>query len=123
MHESSLALSVLSIAKQEAARHKVARIVLIRLAVGPFTGLEWETFSSFFAMAAEGTVAEGAVLERESAPAQAVCQACGELFALHYVRDRCPVCDSNELDCLGGRSFDIINLEAQRAEEAEPLVE
>ena len=112
MHEASLALAVLDIVKQEAVKYNAARISMIRLAVGPFTGLEWETFSSFFSMAAEGTVAEGAMLEHESAPADAECRDCKTAFAMHHIRDRCPNCGGNELDCLGGRMFAITGLDA-----------
>jgi len=112
MHEASLALAVLDIVKQEAERHGAGRIARIRLAVGPFTGLEWETFSNFFTLAAGGGVAEGADLERQSAPAQAACRDCGREFALHHIRDRCPGCGGDELDCLGGRMFAIVGLEA-----------
>lgn len=112
MHEASLALAVLDIVKQEAERHHVGRITMIRLAVGPFTGLEWETFTSFFSMAAEGTVAAGAQLEHESAPADAECRDCNTTFAMHHIRDRCPNCGGNELDCMGGRMFAITGLDA-----------
>ena len=112
MHEASLALAVLDIVEQEAKRHKAGSIARIRLAVGPFTGLEWETFSRFFALAAESGVAEGADLEWESAPAQAVCRNCGREFALHNVREYCRDCGGNELDCLGGQTFAIVGLEA-----------
>ena len=112
MHEASLALAVLDIVNQEARKHGAERIARIQLAVGPFFGLEWETFAHFFALAAEGGVAEGAELEQESAPAQAVCRDCGREFELHRIRDRCPGCGGDELDCLGGRMFAIVGLEA-----------
>ena len=111
MHEASLALSVLDIVKQEARRHNAARIVRIRLAIGPFTGLEWETFTSFFSLAAQGTVAEDARLEQEDAPADATCRDCGREFALRRIRERCPDCGSDELDCIGGRMFAITGME------------
>jgi len=112
MHEASLALAVLDIVKQEAQRHGAERIARVRLAVGPFACLEWETFAHFFALAAEGGVAEGAELEQESAPAQAVCRDCGREFDLCHIRERCPGCGGDELDCLGGRLFALVGLEA-----------
>ena len=57
-------------------------------------------------------MAEGAELERESAPAQATCRDCGLDFALHRIRERCPGCGSDELDCIGGRMFAITGLDA-----------
>jgi hydrogenase nickel incorporation protein HypA/HybF len=113
MHEAGLALAVLDIVEQEAERHGAERIGRVRLAVGPFAGLEWETFASFFARAALGGVAEGASLERESAPALAVCRNCAREFELHDMHDRCPGCGSDELESLaGGRTFAVVAMEA-----------
>ena len=110
MHEASLALAVLDIVQQEAQKHGASRIARIRLAVGPFIGLDWEIFADFFTQAAAGSVAEGAELEREPAPAKAVCRDCGQEFDLCHIRERCPGCGGDEFDCLGGRMLAIVDL-------------
>lgn len=119
MHEASLALAVLEIAEQEAARCRARRITRIRLAVGPFVGLEWETFAAFFALAAARGPAQGATLERESAPANARCRNCSQDFALHNLRDSCPACHHDEFDCFDGRTLAVVALEAEPPADAD----
>lgn len=112
MHEMTLALSLLHIACEEAARHGVARLNRVDVQVGVFVAIEPHALVAAFELAAEYTPAEGAELVIERVPAKAVCQDCRHRFELENPRSACPVCGSVRLSISGGRECRIVGLAA-----------
>lgn len=112
MHEASIIAGMMTILKEEAARHKVSRITRVRLSVGVFTAVEPKTLTACFELFAEGTAAEGAELEITTVPAEGRCLDCGSSFPMHSPRCRCPKCDSLRLEGRGGRAFLVTGIDA-----------
>lgn len=112
MHEMTLAMSLLRIACEEAARHRVARLNRIDVQVGVFVAIEPHALAAAFELAAESSPAEGAELVIERVPAAAVCQDCRHRFELESPRSACPVCGSLRLSVSGGRECRLVGLAA-----------
>jgi len=117
MHELSLVEGILGIVRQEMAKHKLTRLVRVRIKHGQLTAVVPEALETAFEVLTAGTDLAGAVLETEIVPIQARCRACGTLFS-PSAEDRflmpCPVC-ATELghDIVSGRELYIDSIEAQ----------
>lgn len=103
---------ILRAVRDEAARHGVGRITLVRLRIGVFTAVEPETLKACFALAAEGGVAGGAELVVETVPAEGRCLTCGADFVVTRTRVACPVCAGADVTWQGGRECVISGLVA-----------
>ncbi len=112
MHETSLAAGLLRIITEEAQKHRVQRIVHIRLGLGLLACVEAHTLTACFELLAENSVAQGANIDVEITPLPCVCQQCQEQFSLverHFV---CPACGSTNIDFRGGHGCMLLGLEA-----------
>jgi hydrogenase nickel incorporation protein HypA/HybF len=69
MHEMSICESVVQVLEEQAAAQQFARVKLVRLEVGPFSGVELEALRFCFDAVTRGTLAEGAALEISAAAA------------------------------------------------------
>ena len=113
MHELSLAESMIEqlaeVLKKESTT--VSRIEKISLEIGSMSGVEKDAFEFVFPFAAEGTVAEGAVLTFREVEVQVKCTDCGAVTAPEYPFVSCESCGSAKTDILQGKDFKIIQME------------
>jgi hydrogenase nickel incorporation protein HypA/HybF len=111
MHELSIALSLIELVEEEAARRH-ARVVTVHLRVGPLSGVVPETLASAYDLAREGTTLAEAVLLIEEVPLVIVCRACDATHTLELPMDlRCPDCGGPTPEVLGGRELEVVALE------------
>ncbi|NLY55679.1 MAG: hydrogenase maturation nickel metallochaperone HypA [Firmicutes bacterium] len=111
MHELSIALSLLDLITEECQKHGVERLKKIKVVAGELAGVVPEALKFSFEVVSEGTVAEGAELEVEVRPLQAVCQDCGAEFIIENMKFRCPQCRSRDLKRSAGDELFIDYLE------------
>ena len=107
-----MAMAILRIVKEEAARCKAVQIAAVHLQVGIFAAVEPYALRAAFEVFAEGSVAEKAALVVERVPARACCRECGASFELVKAGMRCPGCSGLKLDVSGGRECLISGIEA-----------
>jgi hydrogenase nickel incorporation protein HypA/HybF len=111
MHELSIALSIIDVASEE-AEGRGARVLAVRLRLGPLSGVVKEALLSAFASAREGSPLEGARLEIEEVPIVAHCPTCREDRVLPGPQEIfCPVCGTPTPDLVGGRELEVTALE------------
>jgi hydrogenase nickel incorporation protein HypA/HybF len=55
--------------------------------------------------AVDGTILQGAKLEMEMLPANAICKKCDQVFNILEDNLKCPKCESRVFDILGGKEF------------------
>ena len=115
MHETAFAAGILRIVREEARRHKVARVTEIHLQVGLLNAVEAQSLSACFALLAEGSAAQGAALKIASAPLPARCAGCGHSFELASRSFFCPRCRSADIHFQGGYGCTIQSISAERA--------
>jgi hydrogenase nickel incorporation protein HypA/HybF len=112
MHEVSLMQEVLELAGRQAREAGGTAISRIRLRVGALSGVVPEALEFAFESLAPGTIAAGARLEIEPAPAVCRCRECEARFepAAAWVFS-CPKCQSTDVDTEQGYELDLLQLE------------
>jgi hydrogenase nickel incorporation protein HypA/HybF len=114
MHELSIAMSLIEVASEEAARLGAARVHALHVRIGPLSGVVKEALAFSFDVASAGTALEGARLEIEEVPVQVYCDACGGERTLPDVQPlRCPACAAPASDVVGGRECLLTALEIE----------
>jgi hydrogenase nickel incorporation protein HypA/HybF len=111
MHEVGLMQTAVELAVAEAARRGAGRIHRVVLRVGALAGVEPEALDFAFEVAAAGTIASGARLDVERAPAVCFCPACRWEFAPPGAVFECPRCGMVSSDVRGGCELELASLE------------
>lgn len=111
MHEMSLCESLLSIIEAEAARQNFARVSMVRLEVGPFSGAEPEALRFCFDAVSRGTLAEAADVEIIAMPGKAQCLDCAVSVEISERHEPCPRCGGHALQITAGTELRIRDLE------------
>jgi len=111
MHELSIALSLLDLVEEEAARRE-CRVAAVHLRLGPLSGVVREALASAYEMAREGTPMAETELIIEEVPVVVACPACGaEGPPVSAFELRCPDCGTPTPEVLRGRELDVVALE------------
>ncbi len=111
MHELSITQSILDISLRAAEARHAARIRVIRLKIGAFSGVVPDCVQMYLDVLAKGTVAEGAKIEAETVPLKVRCNACGREAEIDRRHIACPHCGSVDLHRLSGRELLVDSLE------------
>lgn len=111
MHELALARALVVQLEEEAARHDVARILRVKLAIGALAIVDADALAFAFDVAAAGTLAEGAALEMTRPAGAAHCLGCGADVAIRSRADLCPRCGGGRLVITGGEDTTIREME------------
>jgi hydrogenase nickel incorporation protein HypA/HybF len=114
MHELSIALSMVEMATDEAARRGGAQVHAVHLKLGPLAGVVKDALLFSYDVACEGTPLEGSRLIIEEVPVIVYCSTCGTSTELSSIqRFCCAACGSPTPDVLQGRELQVVALEIQ----------
>jgi hydrogenase nickel incorporation protein HypA/HybF len=114
VHELSIALSLLDLVEQEAARHGGGRVTVIHVQLGALCGLVKESLVSAFKLARAGTPLEDADLVVEEVALWAYCLQCECERPVGSVQKmRCSVCDSDVCRLTRGLELELVSLEME----------
>lgn len=104
--------SALAVIGREAAAHGAARVVRVVMRIGAISGVESEALRFAFEALSPGTVADGAELVIEHAPAIAHCAECDGDFTIEggFIFE-CPECHALSGDVRSGRELELVRLE------------
>lgn len=111
MHEVSICEHLLALARQEAGRHGVKKIVRLRVEIGRLSCLEPEALRFAFEALAPGTIAEAADLQIDRPPVQATCEDCEAVVELNSRLAPCPSCGGTRLALHNGDEMRLIEME------------
>ncbi|MDO5535921.1 MAG: hydrogenase maturation nickel metallochaperone HypA [Desulfovibrionaceae bacterium] len=121
MHEASLAQGLLRIALETVRGYNgshpdapAGRIKSLKVGLGLLSCVEVTTFAGCFELLAEGTEAEGALLEVEREPLTCDCHDCHASFTLTSRSFHCPHCRSSNLSPHGGHGLTLLSLEVEQ---------
>lgn len=113
MHEMAITQSVLNIALEAGKKAGAGRITAVRIRMGEYSDVVPSVLREYFAVAARGTPAEGAVIEIQRLPVTMRCRDCAWRGRVDKLRICCPRCGGTDLALLTGREFYVESLEAE----------
>ena len=111
MHELSIAIGIVEIARKEAAKAKVDAIKVIDLEIGTLSGVEIDSLNFAWPMAIEGSVLQNAEKRIHVVEAKARCFDCGFEYDILNHFDSCPKCNSYFKDIFKGKEMRVKSIE------------
>jgi len=113
MHELSIAISIVEMAEEEAARRS-AHVSAVHLKLGALAGVVQAALLSSYELACEGTELEGSRLLIEEVPIVVYCPACLAQRTLGSPQwFVCPECNNPVSEVVHGRELEVFALEIQ----------
>ena len=114
MHELSIALNILDLAAEEAARRGGVQVQGIHLRLGPLSGVVKEALVSAYEVAREGSPLPESRLVIEETPLLAHCPTCrGTKGVVSVQMLCCNECGTPTPQLLSGRELEVVALEIQ----------
>lgn len=108
MHELGLCTSIVDAVERRAGERPVAQV---RVQVGRLLHVHPEAFDQSFAVAAMGTVAEGAGAELVLLPVRARCGTCAAGWEGEEQPAACPACGGVDMELTGGDELVLESIE------------
>lgn len=112
MHELSIAMSLIDIAREEARRRNAQRVLAVHVRVGPMAGVVVEALESAFEVARAGSDLADSRLVVETPPLTARCPACERTTDVRSISEmQCAECGSPVSDLVTGRELEMTAME------------
>lgn len=111
MHELSIMEQVLAIALEQTRQQGASQIHCLKMRIGQMSGVAAESLQFAFAVATEGTAAEGATFAIETVPVTCYCHNCRVEFQPTDLFYECPQCGQLSADIRQGREIELSSLE------------
>ncbi len=111
MHETAVSLALIEQVERIAAERNAAIVSLIRVSIGPLSGVEPELLRRAFPLAAAGTIAEDANLELEITDVVVRCSQCGQESRVPPNRLLCSGCGDYRTNIVSGDEMILERLE------------
>lgn len=113
MHELSIAMSIVEMAREEAERHR-GQVSAVHLKLGALSGVVKEALLSSYEMACEDTPLAGSRLVVEELPIVVFCVRCQAQRGLTSTQwFCCPECGTPSSDIVQGKELEVVALEIQ----------
>ncbi|MEO0205753.1 MAG: hydrogenase maturation nickel metallochaperone HypA [candidate division WOR-3 bacterium] len=113
MHEYSVTKSLVDLCNQEAEKHKIEIIKLIKLRLGKFTGFSSDAINFYFDYLKKGTRCEKAKIEFFEIPIRIKCTDCNYQNSIEEPIFLCPNCGKTNIEILSGREFYVESIEGE----------
>lgn len=113
MHEMSIAIALVEQLEALASEHGIDRIESATVRAGILRQIVPEALDAAFAVAAQGTRADGAQLTVEVAPAVALCRCCARRFRPQLDCFLCPACGQADVELLEGNHIVLASVTCQ----------
>lgn len=113
MHELSVAMGIVKIARNELQKARAEKILRIELQIGKLAGIEFGALDFVWPMAVKDTVLENAEREVHQVDGKALCLECDTEFPIEQVYDPCPVCQSYLKAIVQGKELRVQALEVE----------
>ncbi len=111
MHELSIALSMIEMATDEAAK-RGAKVDTLHLKLGALSGVVKDALLFSWEVACQGTPLDGSRLEIEEIPVVVFCANCRANQTLEAINNFvCPVCNAPVSDIISGKELQVTALE------------
>ena len=113
MHELSIVEALMETIIPKAKEAGAEKILEVNFHIGEMSGIVPSCIQEYFALASKGTIAEGAVINLKTVPAEIVCEGCGYKGVPDKKNYCCPDCGGFQIRLISGREYYIENLLAE----------
>ena len=110
MHELSIVMSIIDIARQQTADAQATVVDEIELDIGMLSGIEMNALDFAWEQAVKDTVLEHADKKINRVEAKAKCLDCEAVFNIEHYYDACPVCGEHLVDIIQGKELRVKSL-------------
>ena len=107
MHELSIVMGIIDIARKEVEKANLHKVETIEIDIGTLAGIEFEALDFAWKMAVDNTVLESAERKINIIQAKAKCVSCGHVFETKSVFDQCPKCHELFTEIISGRELKV----------------
>lgn len=112
MHELSIAMNIIEIVQEEAARRGAAEVTAVHLKLGALSGVVEDALRSSYEMAVYDTSLRNSELLVEKVPVKVYCHGCCAEQILPSLQNlSCPGCGKETPQVVGGREIEVVALE------------
>lgn len=115
MHELSICQSLVAQVESIAREHQAVHVALIKVQIGPLSGVEIPLLERAYPVAAAGTIAEGAHLELEAMPIRVQCKTCLAESEASANRLVCGMCGDYHTRLISGDEMVLASVELDRS--------
>lgn len=105
MHELSVVMSIVDIARLEARKASAGVIEEIEMDIGCLSTIEMTAFDFAWLQGVKETILENARKKVNRIKGKARCLQCESIFPVENVYDACPACGAHLLDILEGKEL------------------
>jgi hydrogenase nickel incorporation protein HypA/HybF len=102
MHELSIAMSIVEMAGEYAAREQARKVLEMEIEVGELSGVVIPALEFAMEEAVAGTVCEKARWKISRIPGEVKCRSCGHIFPSSSLFAECPQCGEIGVELLRG---------------------
>lgn len=110
MHEVSIVMSIIDIARQQAEKASASAIEEIELDIGSLSGIELSALDFAWNQAVKETVLENAKRTINHIEGRAECLDCNTVFAIQHYYDSCPSCGRHLINITQGKELRVKSL-------------
>ena len=121
MHELSVCQALVNQLETVSAQNGGGRVELVKLRIGPLSGIEASLLAQAFPIAAAGSIAAGAELAIDPAPLVVQCRDCGASGEAAPNRMLCPACGGFRVRTVSGTEMLLESVELAAPATAEML--
>jgi|SRR5215471_14733612 len=114
MHELSIAMSMIEMAREEAVQRGANRVSAVHLKLGPLSGVVKDALVFSYKVATNGTILEGSELRIEEVPVVVFCEQCQTERSIASIqRFCCPACGALTPRVMTGKELEVVALELE----------
>ena len=114
MHELSVCQAMLEQVENLAAQHHATSVSIIKVSIGPLSGVEAALLAQAFPVAAAGSIAEQAALEIEMMPIRVRCRQCNAESEATVNRLLCGACGHWQTTVISGDEMLLNSVEFEK---------
>ncbi|MCF8237636.1 MAG: hydrogenase maturation nickel metallochaperone HypA [Saprospiraceae bacterium] len=105
MHELSIAMSIVDIAREAVEKAGAQAVEHIELEIGQLAGIELQALEFAWSEAVRGSVLAHATKSINHISGEARCMECNTAFPIQAAYDRCPSCTSLFIEVVHGKEL------------------
>lgn len=105
LHELGVVIEVIKTVENIALKNGLTKIETLVLQIGELSSMIPRYIEACYPAAVEGTLLQDTKLKIEILPGNGICKKCNKVFNLIEHNSKCPSCQSEVWELLGGKEF------------------